>query len=411
MRRTWPLLFALVLLPRGVGAQGNPLGPEFRVNTYTTGSQAGPSVAADSSGRFVVVWGSGSGEVFGQRFDASGIPIGPEFRVNTYTTGNQYLPEVGSDPSGSFAVVWTSAGQDGSDTGVYGQRYDSSGVPQGTEFRVNTYTTSTQRFPSVGFAGTGDFVVAWSSYLNGGGDGDVHGQRYSGSGIPLGPEFRANTVLSFTQSFVDVAADSAGNFVVVWSSEYQGSPSGPVIWGQRYASTGAPLGGEFLVGNVSPTLVEGGPSVQVNPVGDFVAVWHTCCVISEVFGHRFAASGAPLGGPFQVNTFTAGAQYGANIALDASGNFVVVWSSAAQDGSGYGAFGQRYDSSGQPLGPEFRVNTYTTGDQRRPSVAADPLGKFVVVWDSASQDGSGTGIFGQRYTPMFPVELIHLTVE
>ena len=53
-------------------------------------------------------------------------------------------------------------------------------------------------------------------------------------------------------------------------------------------------------------------------------------------------------------------------------------------------------SQGNPLGPEFRVNTYTTNEQRLPSVAADGSGNFVVAWTSR-QDGSGYGVFGQRF--------------
>ena len=35
------LFVALLVVPRAAWPQGNPLGPEFRVNTYTTSSQAG----------------------------------------------------------------------------------------------------------------------------------------------------------------------------------------------------------------------------------------------------------------------------------------------------------------------------------------------------------------------------------
>ena len=80
------LLFVTVaFLPRAAAAQGDPLGPEFRVNTYTTEYQGIPSVAADSSGNFVVVWTSTSPQdgsyqgIFGQRFASSGAPLGPEF--------------------------------------------------------------------------------------------------------------------------------------------------------------------------------------------------------------------------------------------------------------------------------------------------------------------------------------------
>jgi len=66
---------------------------------------------------------------------------------------------------------------------------------------------------------------------------------------------------------------------------------------------------------------------------------------------------------------------------------------------------------GNPVGPEFRVNTYTTGSQFLPSVASDPTGNFVVVWQSANQDGSMQGIFGQRYNLIVPAELMQFGVE
>jgi hypothetical protein len=75
----------------------------------------------------------------------------------------------------------------------------------------------------------------------------------------------------------------------------------------------------------------------------------------------------------------------------------VVWNSAGQDGSGYGIYGQRFNSSGAPAGGEFRANTYTTGDQNAPVVAMAPAGVFMVVWQSDQQDGSAQGIYAQFY--------------
>src|SRR5687767_58258 len=98
------LVVALLFVPRAAWPQGDPLGPEFRVNTYTTGNQGGSystdhPVATDPSGNFVVVWGSHGqknpgGDIFGQRYDSSGTPLGPEFRVNTYTPPHQSGPSV-----------------------------------------------------------------------------------------------------------------------------------------------------------------------------------------------------------------------------------------------------------------------------------------------------------------------------
>jgi hypothetical protein len=365
-----------LLVPTGAWAQGEPLGPEFRVNTYTGGDERHPAVASDASGNFVVVWDKSFSfpiplSVFGQRFDSSGAPLGPEFLVNTYTKNRQGFPAVASDASGNFVVVWDSNAQDGFSYGVFGQRHDSSGAPLGPEFLVNTFTMFQQRFPAVASESSGNFVVGWESYSQDGSNDGVFGQVFANSGAPLGPEFRVNTftpgdqnspsiarinpqfrVNTYTtddQRFPAVASDASGNFFVVWESYSQdGSSSG--IFGQRYNSTGAPLGPEF-----------------------------------------------------RVNTYTTSAQSRPAVASDSSGNFVVVWYSY-QDGS-TDIFGQLYDTSGAPLGPEFRVNTYTTDVQWFPAVASDASGNFVVVWESwGDQDGWGFGVFGQRYSQIVPVE-------
>ena len=82
-----------------------------------------------------------------------------------------------------------------------------------------------------------------------------------------------------------------------------------------------------------------------------------------VFAQRYDSDGNPVGSEFQVNTYTAGDQFRSDIAIDAVGNIIVVWSSYLQDGSFFGVFAQRYDSNGNPVGSEFQVNTYTTDNQ------------------------------------------------
>src|SRR5262245_21192241 len=109
-------------------AQVVPVGGQFQVNTYTTGFQGLPAVAADASGNFVVVWDDeGAGQVLkGRRFDAAGGPLGGEFQVNSDTTTAGYNPAVGSDASGNFVVAWAD-----SNSGVLARRFDSAGVPLG----------------------------------------------------------------------------------------------------------------------------------------------------------------------------------------------------------------------------------------------------------------------------------------
>jgi hypothetical protein len=68
-----------------------------------------------------------------------------------------------------------------------GQHFASDGSAIGSEFQVNTYTTHSQRSPSVALASDGDFVVVWDSgYSNNPGSygsdttyTSIQGQRYA----------------------------------------------------------------------------------------------------------------------------------------------------------------------------------------------------------------------------------------
>ena len=112
----------------------------------------------------------------------------------------------------------------------------------------------------------------------------------------------------------------------------------------------------------------------------------------------------PLGTEFQVNSYTSDGQTRQAVAVDAQGNFVVTWQSEGSygsDTSGWGIQAQLFDGSGEPVGSEFQVNSYTTGPDWSPSVAADHQGKIVVVWNSMGSHGtdtSGTSIVGQQYS-------------
>ena len=71
---------------------------------------------------------------------APGDAVGDQIQVNTFTTGSQESPAVAPDGAGGFVVVWNSAGSSGTDTSDYsilGQRFDGTGSPVGSEFQVN----------------------------------------------------------------------------------------------------------------------------------------------------------------------------------------------------------------------------------------------------------------------------------
>jgi len=276
-------------------------------------------------------------------------------------------------------------------------------APFGAEFQVNTYTTNIQGAPDVATDEGGNFVVVWMSNGPDGSGPGIVGQRFSASGTRRGGEFQINAYTTGSQRFPSVGSDPTGNFVVVWMS-YGRDGDGYGVSGRRFAASGAPLGGEFQV-NSYTTGGQRFPTVASAPNRSFVVVWDGDGEDGDgrgVFGQRFDAAGARLGSEFQLNTYTTADQKFPSVSVDPSGNFDVVWTSVGGGGTDnyYVVFGRRYDASGTPASSEFQVNSYTTGAQAGARVAFDRYGDFVVVWIGyGGQDGSGSGIFGQFYDP------------
>ncbi len=400
---------AAALAPAVLAAQAIPLAPEFQANTYTTGRQGHPGVASAGDGSFVVVWarGPGSPGIFARTYDDHGAPEGSEFQVNSGSAVPGQYPSVAADESGGFVVVWG----DGDNANSHGQRFDSSGAPVGSQLalaRVQPKTASDS---------AGDFVVVSSQLhtpvIGPTFPGNLVGQRFDDSGASSGAEFVVSGFTAFFDSYDNynvhypadraVAMSPAGNFVVVWNTAGFVLPGGgrPTFasslgaFGQRFSKTGAKVGPAFPI---ATSYAPQEPAIAEDPLGNFVVVWSSDAQDGSgrgIRGQRFDASGEKVGTEFQVNTYTTGDQTSPAVAIGETGDFVVVWDSDGQDGSSSGVFGARFDRHGARIGAEFPVNVDTSGAQQAPRIANDGSG-FVAVWESADQDGDGFGVFGRR---------------
>ena len=295
-------------------------------------------------------------------------------------------------PVVAFVVTWSSVGQDGDtavERNVYARRFDASGNALSGEFLVNTTTAGDQTNPSIAMDRDGDFVIVWE----GAGPDDVtgiYGQRYDSGGTPRGGQFFVNDLIPLgIQLDPAVSMDEAGNFVVVWD-DFGG------FHARRYDNTGSPQGSQFSVTTL-PTAGNG--TVSLDADGDFVVAWRQDTGDREVLARQYSANGAPLGAEFLVNTSSPGTQTDPTVDVDAAGNFIVVWEGngiQAGEADNDGVFGQRYDAAGAPVGGEFRINQTTTNSQTRTSVAMLDLDNYVVVW-SGEGPGDTDGVFVRQF--------------
>ncbi|MEM7588356.1 MAG: hypothetical protein AAF560_33520 [Acidobacteriota bacterium] len=334
-----------------------------------------------------------------------------DVQVNTYTTGAQSLPEIARDAEGNFVVVWLSDGSfgtDDSERSIQGQRFAADGSPLGDEFQVNTYTTGGQRWPSVAMADSGAFVVAWmseGSYGDDTSDYSVQGQRFASDGTAMGGQFQINSYTTDGQGYPTVGADAEGNFVVAWRSfgSFGDDNTGGSVQAQRFSSSGFPVDSEFQV-NTYTTGGQFPDAVAFDGDGDFVIVWSSSGSFGDddsqtsIQAQRYAAGGNAEGGQFQVNSATPGFQTRPHAALRPNGELVVVWE--GQDNDYGGIIARRFAADGSASGNDFRANAYTTSIQFAPRVAWDTAGGFVVTWSSYGSfgnDDSNNSIQQRRY--------------
>jgi cysteine-rich repeat protein len=395
-RHAMRTMAALALVPALSFAATVPTGPNFRANAVAEDSQAGPDVAADGAGNFVVVWrtfyDASLDAILTRRFTSTGVPLGGDITVATGVSSSSARPVVAAGPAGDFLVVWSDVGE------VFGRLFDGTGTPQSAAFRVNSHSTSTQNNPAVAAGGDGNFVVTWQSNFQDGWSYGVFMQRYDATGSPLGGEFQVNTWTTSHQRYPAVAADAAGDFVIVWQSHYSQDGDGAGVFGQRYDNGGTPQGGEFLV-NSTTTSGQYTPSVAAAPAGDFIVAWRNLAVFlgtARIRARRFDATGAPLGVDFEVAAPAGNlVPLAPRVGVDASGASLIVWDRMRDTGGGpVSISAQRYESDGTPQGGELTVNANPLLNRDGSAVAGAGAGRFLVVW----RDSIGSDVVAQRFS-------------
>ncbi|TWU08136.1 LamG-like jellyroll fold domain-containing protein [Stieleria varia] len=341
-------------------ADGSVRVSEFRVHGANTSAQDWSNVAMADNGNFVVTWSdsrSGTYETYMRLYNINGTALTGETMVSVLA-GVQDAHAVDFAADGSFVVAF----QNASDTDIYFQRYNASGVAQGGNTRVNTYATDTQNHPDVAVNDDGSFVVTW---MSNGQDGSLNGmyfQRFNASGVAQGSETRISQTTVGEQFYGTVDNDASGRFVVTWMSD-DGNQFG--IYGRRFDASGTALGNEFMV-NTWTQGNQGSPNVSVDDDGDFVIAWHDSSGHDGagfgVYAQQYNSAGSAIGGETRIAQTTGNDQKDPTVAITGT-SAVVAWSgNGTQSGQAdsSGVFLRRFDLTG--LGPQTFTVTNTLDD-------------------------------------------------
>ncbi|MEZ5841019.1 MAG: LamG-like jellyroll fold domain-containing protein [Hyphomicrobiales bacterium] len=342
------------IMARLFDADGNPVGDTFRVNTNVSSTQYQPSVTTLPDGGFAVAYASYNfdGNSYGvvvQRFDDLGNRIGDEVLVNSYSTNIQYNPSVAALPDGSLVVTWSSFLQDGDHYGVYARVIAADGTPVTAEIAVNNLnTTSAQQDSRVTVLADGRFIVTFET-ATGTATGDTSGYSvdariFAADGTPVTDEFRLNSYTGSQQLNPEIAALADGGFVVVYDS-YQtegafGNSYG--IYAEIFDANGNHVSGQIAVSPANGVFDQEA-DVTALADGGFFVVWHqsygSATTDNKVFGQRFDATGAAVGGAVDLGSGIEGDQRYPAVTETADGDIVVVWFGLGE-GSSHDAINQ-----------------------------------------------------------------------
>jgi hypothetical protein len=391
---------ALVLMAVAAATRG----AEFQVNSYTEHDQTHPAVAIGRTGDFVVAWrshpadGRGGG-VYARCYHEDGTPVGLEFKVNESRVDlDSWRPAVAIAPSGAFVIAWVASRDN--DCDIAARMFDSQGQALTEEFQVNdAEPRAAQSMPSIAMDPWGNFVIVWTNWTGAyySGSSQVVGRMYYSDGTPCGEQFMIGKASN--ADLPEVAMDDAGRFVVAWirMGDTYNRPYGEYIMFRQFEADGTPAGDAVQVtGDLNSRWY--GPSVARIGSGAFVIAWAIGPFPYDIVAQDFDSDGQKTTEPYLVNTCLEGNQGHPRVAASDGGDYLFVWDSESQDGDYTGVFGQCCTRAGGFDGPECCMNACVQGRQWYPDVAVGPAGKYVVVWISEGQDGSGYGIFAKLGT-------------
>jgi Ca2+-binding RTX toxin-like protein len=321
---------------------GQPYGNQFQVSN-AAGSEGSPAVVGiGPNGIFAVTWEASDGSSVGihsRSFFFGGNAASPEVTVNSTTAGQQAHSDIVRLNDGGYLVTWLSHSQDGQSRGIFAQRFDQFNQRVGGEIQVSASLTDIPGNPHATGTLGGGYMITWIKYV--GGNANVYLQQFDYLNNKVGGEIPVNTTPAGSFSDASVAALTHGGYVVVWSSLVAGA--GGEVYGQRFDSSGAKVGAEFVISDNSDGFTYR-PEVIALPNNGFAVTFESN---SQMMLRRYGYDGTPEGAEWPIDD-NAGYQVSPAMALLGDGSFVVAYG-VSQSQNDQDVYAQR-----------FRIGDYLT---------------------------------------------------
>ena len=377
-----------------------------KINDDRGANQSNPSVSVSSEGAFVITYddrrnGESNIDVFFQMYNPSAQAQGKNTIANDDTTkffqtysGVSFLNDT------NFVVCWGDLRNGIDDPDIYYQIFKVTGGAVGTNTRVNDdQLNAFQIWPGVSSFNDGSFIICWSDDRNGKYDDDIYAQKFNSSGEPDGMNFRVNDDQNgmASQFFPAVGVSLDGSYTICWqdmrSFFFQ-------IWAQTFDNLSNKVNGNFRVSDdiFLASFVQ--PDIDYASDGSFVICWtdrRNAADDPDIYAQRYDEYGDPTGTNFRVNDDQSGAaQESPSVSTADDGSFIICWEDRRNGSYNSDIYAQCYDRDGNPMKNNLKVNgDQTLSPQTEPDVALDRNKNIYFVWNDNRNQGSGSDIFAK----------------
>lgn len=407
---------AFIMVLQQALAQVTVLVNDFPVSDVTGKSVYRPALAVAPNSSFAVTWGDsrlgtqnrsgGEGDIYACLIGMSGTSLTPNFKVDNISMGAVYadfsifFSSPVFLPSGQLVVVWHVHGV----SAVYGiQSYDvyytlfsSTGLRLGSDVQLNRLHNLGSGYatrPNVVFVPPSTFLAVFEYSESG---NSIDGTLVdANSGNLIGETFVISDN-AFQNRIYPHAASNGSSTVVVWTDGRTDTQTGDIymqrIVGSNFAGANVrvnddPQGGYNQYGRVA-----------MDAQGNFVVVWIDTRASSsgDLFAQRFNAQGTRIGTNFKLTKSNSELwEYPPGIAMKSDGSFVVTWAdSVKQIGKDWGVKTRFFGSAGQPLSDVIEV---TGAPSLEPDVRIGPAGAIYYTW----LDGRENIVLGRIYSKIY----------
>ncbi len=362
---------------------GQGWGTAALIETDNAGDASGPQIAIDANGNALAVWSQSDGtrdNVWANRYTV-GQGWGTAALIETDNAGNAFGPQIAIDVGGNALAVWQQL--DGTRFNIWSNRY-TVGQGWGAAALIETDNASSAFDPQIAFDTGGNALTVWSQ--SDGTRTNIWSNRYT-AGIGWSTPTLIETDNAGNTYGPQIAIDADGNALAVW---YQSDGTRFNIWSNRYTA-GTGWGTAVLVETDNAGRAYD-PQIAIDANGNALAVWYQSDgTLTNIWANRYTA-GTGWGTAVLVETDNAGRAYGPQIAIDADGNALAVWSQS--DGTRDNVWSNRY-TVGQGWGTAALIETDNAGSTYYPQIAFDANGNALAVWYQF--DGTRNNVWSNRY--------------